>query len=319
LAVLTAVAWDLTTPRFVPYLAAALAVEAAFALAGRRRAEGLRPALLAGAGVATVGLAGAWAATHVWGWQPWQPSLLRTLPVAMAAAVGAAVLGTAFGRAVGHRPVVIGAPALLAAGAVVLLALAAPLPRLAPDATVTIRATPADGVVADLREGADAVGLVDLEVLVEPAGAAAAVDRFEVLAWQGGGLATTPLLEVAPGHHVAADPMPVGGTWKTLVRLGDDRVMGAAPVWMPADPEIDAPEVPLVAERTVALTPDVELMLRERTDGPLWPGVIGYAFTFTSLAAVMGLQAAGAVALERRRRERRPAEAPTTAPVPAGR
>jgi hypothetical protein len=101
LAVVTTQLWGLNQPRFVPYLAAAIAVEVAFAVVERRAPH--RVGLLSGVAVATVGLAGAWVATGVWGWHPWSAALGAWWLLPPIAAVAAAVLGTGFGRVVGQR------------------------------------------------------------------------------------------------------------------------------------------------------------------------------------------------------------------------
>jgi hypothetical protein len=257
-----------------------------WALRGDRRST----PLVAGLAVATVGLAGAWVAQRLWGYHPWRTGLLPWLPVAAGAAVGAAVLGTALGRAVAHRPTCIGPRAAAACLLVVVAALASPLPRSGIDAT------------ADIRTTEVAPGLVEVEIRLDPPDAAVGADRFEVMAWQGGGLESQPFVAAGDGRWVTAAPVPVGGTWKTLVRIADGRSLAAAPVALPPDPEIGAPEVPLAAQRTVPLVVDEDLMLRESTDGPAWPGVLGYTFVAASILALVGLQAAGVAGLERRRR-----------------
>lgn len=278
--------WQLAEPRFPLYLAAAIAVEAAFVLAPRRAA------LAAGLGVGTLGLAGAWGFSHVWGWHPWGPGLLPGIGAATLAAVGAAVLGTAFGRVVSHRASGVRPVAVAAGLAAVLAGLAIPLPRTTPDATVTVR-------TAEIGDG-----LAELGVTITPADAAVGADRFEVLSWQGGGHQNAALREVAPGEYRADRPVPVTGSWKSLVRIARADGLGGAPVYMPADPAVGAAAVPVAAERTQALVGERELMLREAHDGPAWPGIVAYAALTLAITSYVGLTIAGTVGMERLRRAR---------------
>ena len=70
-----------------------------------------------------------------------------------------------------------------------------------------------------------------------------------ILAWQGRmqndrGLVIDRLKQVGPGHYVSNRPLPVWGSWKTLLRVQDGRTMTAVPIWAPADDAIPAPEIP---------------------------------------------------------------------------
>jgi hypothetical protein len=59
----------------------------------------------------------------------------------------------------------------------------------------------------------------------------------------------------------------------------------AAPVYLPADPEIDAPAIPALPERRAAFVRNTDLLLREQHAGPAWPSVVGYG----GLAAMAAL------------------------------
>ena len=288
LAVLTVGVWHMSLPAFVPYIAAAVAVEAAFVMARRRGP--LLTTVIAGVGVGTVGLAGAWVATHLWGWHAWQPSLLPRMWIATAAAVAAAVLGGAFGRVVSHRPSHVRPAVVLASFAVVIATLIAPLGRTVPAATVTLEAT------------RTSPGRADIIATFDPPEAAENADRLHVMAWQGGGHEQIAMREIAPGRWAAQQPVPVDGDWKTSLRLGKGSHVTAVAVSMPADPEIAAPAVPLQARRTTALVADRDVMLREAKDGPAWPGLIGYTYVGLAIATILASLFAATVALDRRRR-----------------
>ena len=251
-----------TVPRFPLYLVAALAVEGvAWALGTDRR---LRFALVAGAAVGSVGVAGEMVWVEVSGWADvaggeWPKALL----LGVVAAVAAALFGTGFARAAspgGRIPV----PALAVAGVALVAAFAYPFPRTVGSAEAVIRLE---------RVGDRAT----VEVEMVPADAADDATAFGIVSWQGGGRVSASLDRVGPGRYESSAPLPVTGSWKTMVGLQrGDQVM-AAPIYMPADPEIGAPEVPAVAERREPFVRDTDLLLRESKDGPTWPALAAYA------------------------------------------
>ena len=121
-----------------------------------------------------------------------------------------------------------------------------------------------------------------------------------VTAWQGEGSGTVPEadgLHVEPLERVSAteyrltEPAPVGGTWKTMVRLHDGRTLTAAPLFLPADAAIDASEVPATAGETRTFVAEHLLLQRERKDGVagwIW-GVAGLVVLACSGALVLAL------------------------------
>lgn len=288
LLLLTASVWGLPQPRFVPYLGAAIAVELAFVLTRGRTP--VQTALVAGVGVATLGLASAAWFTSVWSWNPWTAGLAQSwLPIA-ATALGAAVLGMAFGRVVSHRPSGIRAGQVAAALAAVVIAGLSLVPRTTPQASVTIRTQLAGQ------------GLVHVEVEPHPAGAFDGAERLQVMAWQGGGLVVEPLRLVSPGRYRTTQPVPHGGRWKTMVRVAKGSDLGAIPLSMPADPEISALAVDLLPLQRTAFAAESTIMLREAHDGPTWPSIVGFGFVGLGVSAIIGLLLAGTVGLDRRRR-----------------
>jgi len=257
-----------TTPHFPLYAVEALAVEGAALLLARRGGPEAAPgrfALLAGAGVGTFGLAAEWGWSHVWFAHPWPASLLPEATVlAPLGAVAAAVLGTRIAQALREpdadatpRPTLALPGRFVAvAGALVLVALAVPLPRGDGDGTVaTLVPTPAED------------GRVELQVRLDPPDAAQGAQWFEVLSWQGKQpREITSLREVGPGRFKASGPVPVGGNWKTMVRLADGRDLMAAPVFLAAAPTVDKPAVAAVA-RSGPMTSDTAQLQREALGG----------------------------------------------------
>ena len=178
-------------------------------------------------------------------------------------AVAAAVLGTAFARA-GSLGTRIPVAALAVAGVALVGAFAYPFPRTVGQAEAVIR----------LERVGDRANVT---VEMVPPDAATDATAFGIVGWQGGGRVRASLEEVAPGRYVSSVPVPVTGAWKTMVGLQRGDEVMAAPIYLPADPEIGAPEVPAVAERREPFVRNTDLLLRESKDGPTWPALAAYA------------------------------------------
>jgi hypothetical protein len=109
-------------------------------------------------------------------------------------------------------------------------------------------------------------------------------DWIQGFAWQGDGHAlTAPLKRVSPGVWTTTEPLPVDGTWKAALRVHRGNVMGAVPIYMPADTALKLPELPANPQFTRPVVMDRKMMQRERrTDVP------GYFFAVgSSLVALM--------------------------------
>lgn len=99
-----------------------------------------------------------------------------------------------------------------------------------------------------------------------------------VLGWQGGtsndrGMFVDHLQRVGPGHYRSTEPMPVSGSWKTLLRVHDGTMLTAVPIYLAGDPGIGAPEVPAEASMTRPFVAEITILQRERNpDTPqvLW-------------------------------------------------
>jgi hypothetical protein len=253
-----------TTPALPLYLGEALCVEAlALVLARRPLALGIA----GGAAIGTVGLA------TEWGWSqfamrlPWSGDLL---PEAILFAVGAGVAGGVAGamlalglRSELPRPAV-ARPAIVLATAVVGVLVAAGLHTEEPrGARATVALTDVSGGAG---RSADAVVRVEPRSLTRDHAA-----WVTVTAWQGGGLHVDRLRQVAPGVFRTTKPIPLHGSWKSLVRIHAGNAVLGAPVYMPADPAIPAPEIPAAAQFTRKLQRDTEILQRERDfDVPAW-------------------------------------------------
>jgi hypothetical protein len=304
LALFVGVAVGYTMPHFPLYIAEAAAVELAALAAGRAP---LRFALLSGVGIGTFGLAAEWAWSHVWMPHPWPASLLPQAPVvALAAGVAGSVLGARIGQSLAmpgsERAALPALPrrAAAVAGVVALVALLVPLPR-----------TGGDGTRASLVPTPAGNGEVRLAVALRPSDAARGSQWFEVISWQGRTPGRTrqltALREIGPGRYVTERPVPIGGNWKTMVRLAKGSHLEALPVYLPPSPQSGRPGVP-VAARSGRMVADTFLLQREARGGPGWLTTAAYAV----LAAIVAVWLALLTWALRRADPRGPAQARAT-------
>jgi NAD(P)-dependent dehydrogenase (short-subunit alcohol dehydrogenase family) len=251
-----------TTPHWALYLGSAIAIEIAVPLT--RRARPLTQALACGLAV-TVGLGTEWAWTHVWGRHPWGSALLPDIWVAVVAAFAAAILGTAAGRRLRGTRAGIPGPVVALAAVAAIATLVVPFPRRHSPATATVTTEVARP------------GFVNVGVTLDRPEVAEDPDWFEVFAWQGGYLQRSKLRRVSADTWRTTDPVPYGGSWKTTVRLANGPVLAGAPVSFPADPEIGAPAIPLVASRVWPMKRDTILLMREAHHGDTTAALVAYS------------------------------------------
>ncbi len=264
-----------TVPHFPLYLGSALIVEAAFYWLGTEKP--VRLATVTGALVGTVGLVTELGWVTLWGF-----STSARMPASLAlkiailgpiAAVAASLVGTALGGAVAKARETIPAAALAVAGVALLGTLAFPLPRDVGPVTATVRL--------------EQVGsMANVEVVLDPPDAARRATAFAVTSWQGGSETVgADLRQVEMGRYVSSRPVPVTGSWKTMVSLQRGNEVMAVPVYLPADPEIGAPEVPAVPVRTEKFVRNTIILLREVKGGPPGAAIAAYS----GLAVVVAL------------------------------
>lgn len=240
------------------FLLSAVVVEVAAHLLGT--GDKVRLAVVTGVGVGTVGLAGEWA-WNTDAWQPWTSALLpEAVVLTTIGAVGAAVLGVAFTRGVRRATdeaplssAVVGLAALACLAVIVV-----PLRRPTGDVEAAVQLEPAGA------------GRVVVTATLTPADAADDAYWFQASSWQGGGLELATMEPTgAPGEFRSSQPLPADGLWKTLLRLHRGSEMMALPIYLPADPEIDEPEIPAV-DRTAVFRTEREYLLRETHAGNGW-------------------------------------------------
>jgi hypothetical protein len=258
---------------FPLYLAEAVLVEVV-ALALVRRPTAF--AVAAGLALGTAGVA----AEKVWSdvWMPlaWPAHML---PAAMALSAAVAVAGAVLGvfvagtlRKTGAAPL---RPSALvwAVGAFVaaLGVLATQLHTHGVDARAAVALTDVRG--AGPRQ-------VQATVRFNAPGLAADADWLYAMAWQGREhrLVAAPLRPAGDGAWRTTAPLPVTGTWKSMIRLHRGSEMASVVVHLPEDRAIPAPAVAAPANFQRPLQRDSLILQRERkpsAGNALWRAASG--------------------------------------------
>lgn len=257
---------------FALYLAAGVVIEilALTPLVERRLLFGA----IAGLGVGTLGIWGEslWVdAVYLFPWTSsmWLDTLVMTVPVAVTTGLCAglfaqALSGDPIARPLVRRTVVLAM--IVALGATVANGLSFVVPT---DANASVRLAEAPA-----RDG---FRMVTAEVTFDPPSTVSDDPEWiAILSWQGGGetlrgLVVDRLERVEGGTYRSTEAVPVGGTWKTVLRVHDGRTLAAVPIFMAADPAIGAQEVTAEAEFTRPLVSEITLLQRERNfDHPAW-------------------------------------------------
>lgn len=121
-------------------------------------------------------------------------------------------------------------------------------------------------------------------------------DWVTVLSWQGRmenhrGLIIDRLDKVGPGHYRTTAPVPVWGSWKTLLRIQDGYTMTGVPIYEPADDAIPAAEVPALSSIDRPFVPEITILQRERDQNtPAWLFTAGgIVVLILSLLVIAGL------------------------------
>ena len=275
-----------TTPHMPLYLVEAGLVEAAALVVPPTRTY--RFGALSGALIGTVGFAAEYAWSHVWMPNPWPSALIGEVIVpVVVAAVAAGLVGAFLGGALGAaRPAPIVRLPRLAPAAVGLAAIVAVV-------GYGLDTKPAQGVRASvtLHETRPAPDReVQATVRIVPASAAHDADWLTALAWQGGGFQNDRLKEIAPGVWRTTAPLPVHGDWKTMIRLQRKRSIVAAPVYLPEDRAIPAPQVSAPARFDRPFVLEKHLLQREqKSDVPASLTTLAYGAVGSIVLALLAL------------------------------
>jgi hypothetical protein len=222
---------------------------------------------VSGLGVATIGLwlESLWidSVYHFpWPTSMWPEALAMAVPVAILIGVCGAMFGLVLtdrklpSRALGIGVVVL---TVLAIGGATANGLRYHVPESA-TATITLTDVPAS----------DGQRQVNADVQLTPANLVSDDPNWvSILAWQGHlenqrGEVVENLEKVGPGHYRTANPVPVWGTWKTLLRVHDRDMFTAVPIYLAGDPGIGAKEVPAEASMTRPFVQEITILQRER-------------------------------------------------------
>jgi hypothetical protein len=175
----------------------------------------------------------------------WGEALAMAVPAAVLAGLCGALMGMVLtgqrlpGRAIGISVV---AATVVVIGGAVANGLHIVVPQQ-DNATITLTELPSPAgqrmVSADVQ-------------LTPPDMASDHPDWVTILSWRGRMENNRGLVidRVGPGHYHSTLPVPVRGSWKTLLRVQDGYTMTAVPIYEPEDAAIPAPEVPALASST---------------------------------------------------------------------
>ncbi|OBI82394.1 hypothetical protein [Mycobacterium sp. E740] len=260
-----------------------------------------RPVLygaVAGLGVSTVGLwlESLWINTvyhYSWHASIWPEALAMAVPVAILTGACGAMIGMVLtDQRLPRRAVSVGLVVLtvLAIGGATANGLRYEVPQSA-TATIALTNVPSD----------DGGRYATADVQITPANLLSEDPNWvSVLGWQGKltherGMFVDNLEKVGPGHYRSTAPMPVSGTWKTLLRVHDGRMLTAVPIYLAGDPGIGAKEVPADASMTRPFVAEITILQRERSpDIPASLWLIGCLVVLVcSLAMVAGVSWGG--------------------------
>jgi hypothetical protein len=112
----------------------------------------------------------------------------------------------------------------------------------------------------------------------------------QITSWQGDGLVVNALEQTGEGAYRTTEPVPLNGTWKTLLRIHDGRTLTAMPIYLPADQALGEEEVPAEDGMTRAAIPEIEILQRElkASGGGLW-AVANLVVLFCTLALIAAI------------------------------
>ena len=227
---------------------------------------------VAGLGVATVGLwlESLWIGAvyhYPWPMSMWAEALAMAVPVGVLAGTCGGLFGMVLtGQRLPSRGIGIAvvAATVVVIGGAVANGLHIVVPRQ-DSAKITLTDAP----------GTTGQRMVWVDLQVPPNMVGDHPEWVTALSWQGRmennrGLVIDRLRKVAPGHYVSTQPMPVWGSWKTLMRVQDGYTMTAVPIYAPEDAAIPAPEVK--AESTSRpFVQEITILQRERDQSaPTW-------------------------------------------------
>jgi hypothetical protein len=309
LAVIVGGIFDQTTPHLPLYLVEAVCVEGVALAVSINRTYTF--GAMCGALIGTVGFAAQYAWSHIWMPVAWPESLVAEaiLPV-LVTGIAAGLLGGFVGAsftAAGRRR---RAPApLIAPAASALVAIVVAVALNVGDRTPA--GWSAQVNLDDIGTGAERT--VAATVRLDPAQIGDDAYWLSAISWQGGGLVVNDLEQVGPGVYRSTKPLPVHGTWKTLIRLQRDNYVAGLPIYMPEDRAIPAPEVPATASFERPFVDETQILQREQKgDVPGYLTALAYGVVAVIVVGLVLLL--GWVLIRIARDEQRPRRQPAATP-----
>jgi hypothetical protein len=251
---------DHTTLHFPLYVGEAILVELiALRVSSRRLIFGA----LSGVAIGSIGVAVEWWWSQAWMTMSWSAELWPEISLALAAGIGAGLIGAYIGRALSGSTVE-PAPSWpgIVAALIVVLCLTYPLPISDLEGSARLMLDRLDAPKSSVTATLDPPQLADDSLW------------FNVTAWQGGGSVVEPMRALGNGRY-RSGPVPIEGEWKTLMRLHTDSAIVAVPIYLPRDPAIPAAEVPARGEVARDFVRDKQILLREAKETPSWFSWVG--------------------------------------------
>jgi hypothetical protein len=277
------------TPHFPLYVVEALLVELiAWKVVSARKP--VQFGVVSGVAIGTIGLAAEWGWSHLWMPLPWPSNLLpETLLMAIPMAIAGSLVGAWIGARLAADELPRTRPLRTAAvvGSVVIAGLVG-FALLKP-ANEGVRAQVALQEVSGDQGGRH----VNATVTMDPRNAADDAEWLTATSWQGGDLVVDRLKRVGPGVYRTTEPIPVFGTWKTMIRLHHGRSLTAIPVYLPEDKAIPVKGVPATSHFTREFVADHKLLQREQKTAAGWLWAIAYAVVLGIALSFLALLAWG--------------------------
>jgi hypothetical protein len=240
-----------------------------------------------GVAIGTVGLAAEWAWSHIWMPLPWPVEILpEVAAIGLAAALAGSLIGAWMGARLGADEGVAQTPGLRWAGLGGSIAVAALISfGLYTPSTSGISANVA--LTNIVTKDGDRTATVTAKI--NPRDGADGATWLTATAWQGGGLVVDRLKEIRPGVYRSTRPIPINGSWKSLIRLHDGSALNGLPIYAPADSAIPRPEVPATRTFVRPFISDHTLLQREAKVGDPAVTIGAYAVIifFTLVLLVM--------------------------------
>jgi hypothetical protein len=220
---------------------------------------------------------------------PWPPELIsEALPLTVITGIAAAIVGVYLGGSLtaaatrGDRSET-RMPALAPAIAGLVAIVAAVAMNVGDD---TPSGWSANVQLTEVTPNPDRT--VDARINIDPPSAAEDAYWLQAISWQGGGLVIDHLDEVSPGAYQTTKPLPVHGTWKTLIRLHRDDTVAGLPIYMPEDTAIPAKEVPAKPSFTRPFVDETQILQREQKDDvPSYLATIAYSVVALIVVALV--------------------------------